>query len=112
MFAQVQTASQKSTLVGPTRSHRISSVYTGLLSVVINNMKSGTVLTGQTPAAQQAALQCSQHSVQGIKYQLLPISAPDKAPKVRNHSISNSALEDGGGMNHSNTHKNFFFFHY
>lgn len=105
----VQTASQKSTLVAPIRSHRISSQYIGLLTVTINNMKLGTGLTGQTLAAQQADLQCSQQSEQGIKYQLLPISVPDKAPKIRNHTIHNFALEDGGGMKHSNACKTFFF---
>lgn len=63
-------------------------------------MELGSVLTGQTLAAQQTALQCSQQSGPGIKYQLLPISVPDKAPKIINHSICNFALEDGGGMNH------------
>lgn len=96
------------TLVAPIRSLRNSSVYTGLLSVIISNMKLGTV--PQTLAAQQAALQCSHRSEQGIKYQLLPISVPDKAPKTGNQSIHAFALEDGGEMNHSNTCKNFFFF--
>lgn len=61
-------------------------------------MKLSTGLTGQTLAAQQAALQRSQQSEQGIKYQLLPISVSDKAPKMRNHSIHNFAC------------KTFFFF--
>lgn len=111
LLTWVQTASQKSTLVAPIRSHRISSVYTGLLSVIISNMKLGTALTGQTLAAQQAALQCSQRSEQGIKYQLLPISVPNKAPETGNQSIHAFApLEDGGGTNHSNAGKNFFSF--
>lgn len=75
-------ASQPSTLVAPMRSHMISSVYIGLLTVIINNMKLGTRLTGQTLAVQQAALQHSQQPEQGIKHQLLPISVPDKAPKI------------------------------
>lgn len=108
VFTHSAPDSQKSTLVAPIRSHRISSVYTGLLSVTINNMKLGNVLTGQTLAAQQVALQCSQQSEQGIEYQLLSISAPDKAPKNRKHSIHNFALEDGRRMNHSNAHKTIF----